>query len=149
MKDDKERKRNLYLALIQKVMNARFTEEFRKYREKYVARKSSEYIMGLTLRTELKSTKKGKKNYNTNNKLENLVNKYESMVQTNQKSIVDELSINDMNKPQWLETKRCLDYTTPSVSPGNNPIFHNKKKKKKKKDVDPQNEYSAKKKNKN
>ena len=54
----------MYDKILEKVMNARYTEEFRKCREKYVSWKSSANIIDLNTRTNLKSmagsTKKDK-----------------------------------------------------------------------------------------
>ena len=44
------------MAIIEKVCNARFSNEFRKYRQKYIVRKSSENRLNLTLRGDLKAT---------------------------------------------------------------------------------------------
>ena len=99
--------------------------------------------MSLTIRTEIKITKKDENNYNTDNKVRNFVNKYKSMVKNNQTSIVYELSTNYMNTTQRLGTKKCLHYKTPIASLGNNLISCNKKKKKRN-DVDHENEYGEK-----
>ena len=55
--DEKERK-SLYKKLIKKVLNARITEEFRKYKEKYIVRKSSVNRTNLTMRGGLKAMTK-------------------------------------------------------------------------------------------
>ena len=52
-KNDERKK--LYNALLEKVLNARITQEFRRYQEKYIARNSRENRLGLMTRPELKS----------------------------------------------------------------------------------------------
>lgn len=44
------------MQLIEKVCNARFINEFQKYRQKYIIRKSSKNRLSVSLRTKLKAT---------------------------------------------------------------------------------------------
>ena len=52
---EQKKRKSIYDQLLKKVLNARITEEFIKYKEKYIARKSSDNRTNLSLRGKLKS----------------------------------------------------------------------------------------------
>ena len=78
--DDKTRK-ELYLKFIEKVLNIRLTEEFRKQRQKYTVRKTSEKKLNVSTRNEWKIAGFSKKEKGAPNIIKILNGWYVNLIQ--------------------------------------------------------------------